>query len=382
MRRYSLVPPLSLSSFGLVLKHWGVLPQKYDKYACPHCASDQQATVDASSLPDSSPHLELVTITATRYRACIDRLPMDWKDAPCTVEIVAIMDFARVHELGIPGHEKSKLSIFTVCIILDRKTQICFDVASHSPQTFHFMTAAFSFVAEKLNEMGVPAERNIVLWSDGGLRNYGTLQAVSRLQQNINRTIRLEFFAPYHGHSRCDAHFGNLKKKLRYEFPHAGPKRTEDVLNSMSTMKNTESLLVPNVELDKKAPTWSKSSWNEKGCGVKSWNIFLFKDPTQIVAYRWKQGQSLSRSQYMPVPVERSEDTEEPTETASTEPMVAEAQDTSIQSVETTVATENTALDSTDKDDTPPPPPPDLTYLSFPPIENDPRYRAYGWNTV
>lgn len=55
-----------------------------------------------------------------------------------------------------------------------------------------------------------------IVWSDGGLKGYDNLATFQRLSRFIGRTYAPSvFFAPHHGHSVCDGHFGSGKRALR-----------------------------------------------------------------------------------------------------------------------------------------------------------------------
>ena len=57
--------------------------------------------------------------------------------------------------------------------------------------------------------------KNIVVWSDGGLKTKENLYYFHLLSKTRKVQILVNFFAPYHGHSECDGHFGAVKTELK-----------------------------------------------------------------------------------------------------------------------------------------------------------------------
>lgn len=72
-----------------------------------------------------------------------------------------------------------------------------------------------AFGIQKLVELlkqEFPDRNEIYFWADGGLRSWGTLEQLLHLSSSLNMdAVSAHFFASYHGHNPCDAHFGQIK---------------------------------------------------------------------------------------------------------------------------------------------------------------------------
>jgi len=137
--------------------------------------------------------------------------------------------------------------------------------------------------------LNVPEGVPISVWSDGGLRNYGSLIALESLGKGLNRTLKMEFFASYHGHSRCDAHFGQGKMALRKAFPLGGPDSIEKVQNVFGKLKNSTTKLLEKDDIAQvnDEGNWDLGKWGLRGLGVKWWHIFSIPPTGSIGATRF-----------------------------------------------------------------------------------------------
>jgi len=100
------------------------------------------------------------------------------------------------------------------------------------------MQAAFRKFETQLKKLNVREGLELYFWSDGGLRNYGTLAALWELSKRIQHGITMEFLPSYHGHSRCDAHFGRGKIALRKTYPSGGLNSVGQVMHVFRLLKN------------------------------------------------------------------------------------------------------------------------------------------------
>ncbi len=85
----------------------------------------------------------------------------------------------------------------------------------HEQKDFNYVAS----VVWDLHRAGIftPFQK-LIWWSDTGpvhFRTSSTLRMWQRFQAVTGITVEINFFAPYHGHSLCDGHFGNIKKGVR-----------------------------------------------------------------------------------------------------------------------------------------------------------------------
>ena len=60
----------------------------------------------------------------------------------------------------------------------------------------------------------------VYIWADNGLKSKEILFHFSCMAKEETFSLEIHYFAPYHGHSEVDAHFGQAKRALRNS--HAG----------------------------------------------------------------------------------------------------------------------------------------------------------------
>lgn len=311
----SNMEPYGNVHFTRLLRTWGVKPLAYDEYACPKCYS-----LDCGDRSESLVvHEKAVKIGVERYRNSTDNVSDT--ATPGNI-IVMLVDYARIHELGIGKGDAKKLSVLNITIVLTKNSQRCFDYFSCAKQGYAFMKEAFQRFANEFETLGVTSNASIHYWSDGGLRNYGTVSALHYLSKRLRHNIIAQFFPSYHGHSRCDAHFGLGKRTLRKTFPVGGLEFSDQVVSIFNSLVNSEAVKMAPKDLDehwKSEDQWNlgkeenPSSWLHKGHGIKSWNMLTFANGL-IAASAWSlEGGNLasSRQLYMDVPTKKKPDSDE-----------------------------------------------------------------------
>lgn len=278
---------LGPTRFYQIMTSWDIRPQKYDEYACPHCFAWDMG----ERTHEAHAHMDHVKIAAEKYRELIQALPEDGAQLTDPQKyIIVLIDYCRIHELGYVGKEKKKVSVFNITVVLDANHQVSYDYLSPAKQSYEFMASSLiHFFNHHLETLSLPKEVELTFWSDGGLRNYGTVDILHSLAIQSARTISIMFFPSYHGHSRCDAHFGYLKMSLRRTYPNGGLNSVDQVLQKLSEMKNTHSTLLDSATLGSELEQGTLGGWKSKKGdkqGVKSYSTFLFSPDGAIQAMR------------------------------------------------------------------------------------------------
>lgn len=262
--------PYSFSGFYSVLYKWAINPRRYDKYACPLCyalgisklSADEQAC---------DPHSVRLNRIWPIYRNQVDELRRNNAKF-----ILVIMDYSRVHELGAvssqEGGQRTKLSILNFTVVLNGNEEHFFDFFATGKQGKDFMRQAMQHVAMYLKEWG--QNHPIMLWSDGGLKSYGTVSNVLELSGLLKKTIVHRYFPAYHGHSRCDAHFGRGKRLLRKHFPIGGLSEIPQVVETFHGLPSTVTELLTNVPVSDSG-NWAP--WGD-GKGIRSVDSVKYMD--------------------------------------------------------------------------------------------------------
>jgi hypothetical protein len=139
------------------------------------------------------------------------------------------------------------LSILNFTVITEGNKEHMFDYFSVGKQGPAFMKESMNHFKDKLTDLASKV-KHIDFWSDGGLKTYGTVCNVHQLSLDIKKPIIHHYFPPYHGHSRCDAHFGRGKRELRKNFPDGGLTETIQVIEAFSGLPTTVTeLLSPKI---------------------------------------------------------------------------------------------------------------------------------------
>lgn len=225
----------SFSGFCAVLYRWSIKPTKWDKYSCPLCFLLYHTGKNVMEMENSWHSIEKDVIWSI-YHDDITKL----KDQTAKFVLI-IMDYCRIHELGyvsqVTDEDNSKLSILNFTVVLPGNKEYHFDFFANGKQGYDFMRVSVTHLAQKLT--GLTKSKLIYLWSDGGLRTYGTVVNVNHLATLTNTSIRYTFFPRYHGHSRCDAHFGRGKMLLRNKYPMGGLDQVVQVLSAFNDLDDT-----------------------------------------------------------------------------------------------------------------------------------------------
>ena len=103
------------------------------------------------------------------------------------------------------------------------------------------------------------ADKTLSIWSDNG-RNIKSTKTIAFLffffigfSKTLFKDMKLNYFAPYHGKSDCDRHFGCLKTMIRSSL--IDVILTSDLLRALLRLKNTTFIELRGMICSKKS-TW------------------------------------------------------------------------------------------------------------------------------
>ena len=259
---------LSFSGFCARLYNWSIKPLPYDKHACPICYSLFSTFKSASEIENDPLQIDKGVMLSIYHDQVTDLRKGDDKF------VIMIMDYSRVHELGAASEETdesaSELSVLNFTVITAGNNEHRFDFFALKKQGHLFMKTSMEKLAALIKP--IVENRSIKLWSDGGLKTYGTVSNVHWLSQQLRVPIIYHYFPPYHGHSRCDAHFGRGKQTLRARYPSGGLNSRIQVLETFAPLGNTIASFI-NFPNDRQEGSWTDTF------GVKKANLLYFKFP-------------------------------------------------------------------------------------------------------
>jgi hypothetical protein len=206
---------------------------KFDRYRCEQCCKGLEAKSkkiptqeDLTEIASYQSHVQLYKTQFELYSQQLQNLP------PSKVFIV--FDYSTVHETA-----KFKLKDLNFTAFwTDEKGQhhTYFDFWGTGKKDFNFTVKSFYHLIDlqffrQFNEC--------ILWADGGLKTNAIVHYFSAIAAEQNLPIQINYFAPHHGHSVCDAHFGQGKRALRKVVGVEVVKDQEQVMDAFSALSNT-----------------------------------------------------------------------------------------------------------------------------------------------
>jgi len=82
--------------------------------------------------------------------------------------------------------------------------------------------------------------REVLVFADGGLKSKETLFIFFQLAQEMRMPFIIHYFAPYHGHSEVDGHFGAGKTVLRKSAKNGPITNNEQILEAFRSLPSTQ----------------------------------------------------------------------------------------------------------------------------------------------
>lgn len=187
------------------------------------------------------------------------------------LEVLLIYDYTRFHETA-----EVKVHDLGVVMITPDKVSY-FDFFADAKHDYHYtaMVMTHFFATEETIQQAT----HIHIWNDGALRTKENLHCFSLLGLKYNVPIEIFIFAPYHGHSMADAHFGVGKKKLRRAFGGGKIATLEDIQNQFVGMHNTQTFIFGSIP---------KQTYKVKPLksGIQKFFAFSFPHPRQVLCWQ------------------------------------------------------------------------------------------------
>jgi hypothetical protein len=151
-------------------------------------------------------------------------------------ECVVVLDYTRFHE-------SSSFKIHDLCFTVywigeDRSLHHeWLDYFSEAPHNYHFTVEGLMQLRNCIDFKRFPF--GVRFWCDNAFKSYGCLYGVWEFAKSLGLTASLNFFAPHHGFTLCDTHFGTGKQKLRRDFTGKLIETPEDIANVFAQLNNT-----------------------------------------------------------------------------------------------------------------------------------------------
>lgn len=234
--------PIGITHFRQILRKYRVRPHPFDKYACPICWGPEKG--DARKAHEK--------ILETQYKVYQSQ-----RDGLQSNQCIVLIDFCKFHETA-----KFKFSCLGIVVLLNKcRTGSTHELveeyydycAVNTKQDGNFIRKGLRHFARDfdLRHQVGQTINEIIFWSDGGFKSYGTMAAYSDFCSLLGKKAktRWHIFPPYHGHSRADAHFGRIKRALRRKFAGSIIEKPEDIFNVIKSQKNVHAELFDSVQV-------------------------------------------------------------------------------------------------------------------------------------
>jgi len=148
--------------------------------------------------------------------------------------LVVVQDYTRFHETS-----KMKLHDLGL-VVYRRKDNVIdceyFDFIADYKHDYAYTKAVWDLFFKEYKLRGI---KELIVWSDNGLKSVQNIRNFGLFSESKKINITLNYFAPCHGHSICDRHFGLAKISLRREFSVKPIRTKEDIMNIVSNMQAT-----------------------------------------------------------------------------------------------------------------------------------------------
>lgn len=119
-----------------------------------------------------------------------------------------------------------------------------YDFFAEAPHDHNYCRAAWNMLQQDLD---LTDFKKVIIWSDNGLKSKENLHYFHQLATEYDINIELNYFAPYHGHSECDGHFGQGKRKMRETLGPQPLSQRKDLVDASSKLPNTSTKIIPSI---------------------------------------------------------------------------------------------------------------------------------------
>lgn len=194
--------------------------------------------------------------------------------------MLILYDFSTIHETSL-----FKVKTLSCCVWFHDGRSVShhyFDFFATAKHDFRYINHVFKILPRAIfNKLRINLRnKEIFVWSDGGTKSNQSLVTFSELSQSWNATVHLNFYAPHHGHSIVDAHFGIGKRLLRKRFPPPTMiRKLSEVIEAWKCLSKTTTMMLDSIP----QPTTSI----KRIPGIRKWFeiIFFANNPATIFTY-------------------------------------------------------------------------------------------------
>lgn len=246
--------PYSIFVLQQCMKMWKIRRAKFDKYRCQTCFDgisairhqDHNDTQENNSqtIEKYFAHQNLIHDRSQHYQQSLN---LSHSNDP-----VILWDYSTIHDTST-----FKLKVLNFSIWYNQSWSYVdyFGTASH---TWHFSRQAWKLLLFQ-HCSWLQSATTLWIWGDGGLKTKNNLYTFKKLQETLECAVKVRYFAPHHGHSVCDGHFGAGKQQLRKVLGTKLINKPEEIIQVFQYLKNTTTYYLNTINVNEK----------EDICGLK-----------------------------------------------------------------------------------------------------------------
>jgi len=219
------------------LKELKIKKNKFDRYRCETCYNGRVAESNLrkgiqdqaliQSIEKYLPHQQLVQHQLKQYKS--------QKDSLDSHELLFVHDYSTIHEFS-----REKYRDLCIMMLNQNEPKVFFDNLAVAPHDYKFTQAAWiETIKELIQTQKLDQKKKLIIWSDGGLKTKENIYFFSQVATAFQLNIILNYFAPNHGHSEVDGHFGCGKRHLRNSGNDGPITNSNQIIQSFSKLPNT-----------------------------------------------------------------------------------------------------------------------------------------------
>lgn len=269
--KQSPFPVRSYTFVRSIARQMNIHLSRFDKYQCTVCwvglHPDDKTLPNAKKLLKEYPeHRRIVDSQSALYHE------FKAKAENTDTDVLVIFDYTRFHETTEKIHD---LGVVLIC----KKGIFYTDYVASASHTYDYTVTALQDFFTTNEYVRASTVEVIRIFSDGGLRTKENMYFFSLMQEQLGIAIEVYIFAPQHGHSLADTHFGVGKRSLRFEFAGRCLAGIENVAKQFDGLLNTT---VKQLDV---IPT---IGWNVKPIeAIRSYYAFCFPARGMVACWRF-----------------------------------------------------------------------------------------------
>lgn len=187
-------------------------------------------------------------------------------------EIGIVLDFTKFHETALVKSHDLCFTIYSKNSD-DQLVHEWIDYFCEAPHTFDYIQYCWYLLEQTIDFATL--KNGLHIWCDNAFKQYNLLALLWEMSEHYQIKVSLQFFAPHHGFTLCDAHFGSGKLKLRNTYKHRTIRTTQEIAEVFQQIANTTVIFLEKIP--QQQPPRTKLKITEEGS--RKYYDFYFEAP-------------------------------------------------------------------------------------------------------